>query len=703
MNDFSRPRIQCATVLVFSLAIQSASAVEKWADTGLPVTDGLVVWLDASRLRHAIPPIKDGDALEHWPDGSGHKRNLSQSETRGRPTYRLSGDFHAVRFNGQETHLRLSGIGRSFRELTVFVVAAPYSNPDWFSALLAMSAAERNDYETGINIDQGTGPPQRFATVNVEGAGAQGAKNLLSEPSDFGTVVRMCVTSAPGKDGVTLRVNGRRQSARDRTDSSIIRMDEFVVGARFYTNGGPPRVRGFFEGDLAEVIVFDRVLGDDQLSAVEKYLAEKYGRVGRLPLPGAAGGQPLVRVPNPPPVQILVPGFTVRQLPVDLPNVNNVLYRPDGKLVALGYDGNIYLLSDSDGDGLEDKVELFWKNNGRLRAPIGMALTPPGYSRGTGVFVAAKGRCVLIVDTDGDGKADKEIVVADGWTELPHGVDALGVAVDAKDGSVYFGLGSQDYEDAYGASKKGAKPYSLASERGTILRVAPDFKSREVIATGIRFSVGLRFNQKGDLFCTDQEGATWLPNGNPYDELLHIQKGRHYGFPPRHPKLLPHVIDEPSVFDYGPQHQSTCGLNFNESVNGGSQFGPHWWRSDAFIAGYSRGKLFRTKLAKTPAGYVAQNQLLACLNMLACDVCLSPQGDLVIAVHSGGPDWGSGPKGKGKLYKIEYSDRDAPQQLASHQFGWSNAAQQHLGDPERFFFDDVGGGFEAVYLTYCGL
>ena len=38
------------------------------------------------------------------------------------------------------------------------------------------------------------------------------------------------------------------------------------------------------------------------------------------------------------------------------------------------------------------------------------------------------------------------------------------------------------------------------------------------------------------------------------------------GFPPRHSKHLPSVIDEPSVFDYIPQHQSTCGLNFNDPV-----------------------------------------------------------------------------------------------------------------------------------------
>src|ERR1041385_8486533 len=57
--------------------------------------------------------------------------------------------------------------------------------------------------------------------------------------------------------------------------------------------------------------------------------------------------KPLVTVSNPPPVQMLVPGFTVRELPLDLNNINSVKYRADGKLVALAYDGTIYLLTDT--------------------------------------------------------------------------------------------------------------------------------------------------------------------------------------------------------------------------------------------------------------------------------------------------------------------------------------------------------------------
>jgi len=640
---------------------------EKWADPRLTVKEGLVIWLDAARLPEARKVMGQGDLqnggkIEVWPDGSGQGRHVRQKEARGQPTYEVRDGFHAVRFKGRDTHLRLEEPGRSYREITVFLVAVPYSNPEWFSGFLALSAADKNDYQTGLNVDQATGNAQRFEVLNVEGVGSGGMKNLLTDSFDFGTLLRVCITSTPGTSGTRVSVNGKEQGARDRTGDAAIRMDRLVVGARFYTNGGPPQVRSFLDGDIAEVIVYDRVLKNEEKTQVDKYLTEKYGKVPRLrPPAGAIEGKPLVRVKNGPAVQVLVPGFVVKRLPVELPNINNVLYRRDGKLVALAYDGNVYLLSDTDGDGLEDKAEQFWENDGRIRAPIGMDLTPPGYRHGEGVLVAAKGRCSLLVDTDRDGKAEKEIVVAEGWKELPHGVDALGIAVDPADGSIYFGRGTTSFTAPYLLDEKGNAAYSLAGEFGAILRISPDLKTREIIATGIRFPVGMRFNQRGDLFCTDQEGATWLPNGNPFDELLHIEKGRHYGFPPRHPKYLPGVIDEPSTYDYTPQHQSTCGLNFNEPVSGGPIFGPAWWKSDLFVAGYSRGKLYRTRLVKTASGYVAQNQILACLNALTCDVCVSPRGELVVATHSGGPDWGSGPSGKGSLYKIVYQNQDLPQ------------------------------------------
>ena len=381
---------------------------------------------------------------------------------------------------------------------------------------------------------------------------------------------------------------------------------------------------------------------------------------------GAAGRieKPLVLVSNPPPVQMLVPGFTVRELPLQLNNINNLVFAPDGRLFALCYDGNVLQLKDTDSDGLEDKATHFFDNkNNDIPPSIGMCWGPGG------LYLPMRGKVIRLTDL-GNGTSKME-TVASGWVapaiKAGSDLEALGIAV-AKDGTIYFGLGCDAWIAAYRVNKEtGKSEYNVRSERGTIQKISPDWKKRETICTGLRFTVSLAINAQGDLFATDQEGATWLPNGNPFDELLHIQSGRHYGFPPRHPKYLPAVVDEPSTFDYGPQHQSTCGLHFNEPVGRGKKiFGPDWWRGDAIVCGESRGKIWRTKLVKTAAGYVAQNNLIACLSMLTVDAVPTPQGDLLVACHSGAPDWGTGPQGKGRLFKISYTDKTAPQPVLAY-------------------------------------
>ncbi|MBP3960720.1 ThuA domain-containing protein [Gemmata sp. G18] len=703
--------LRLAFVLLCTLTGRAVThAVEPWADDKLPVTDGIALWLDAGRIDAARkannekPPA--GGKLATWFDGSGRGRNLKQPAATAQPKIVKVGDTSIVRFDGETNHLRFTGGKDDAKAFTAFVVVAPRTNPGAFRGFFALNAPNGRDYESGFTIDMGPNFTPRFTDLNVEGRGFGGWQNLLKPGGDFGKLYQLEVRGNAEAKSIRLFTDGVASGERPWAPAALS-LAEITVGARFYTNGpGAHEVRGPARCDIAEVLFYDRALTDDEAKKVRAYLTAKHANLKQnLPPEPPAAGERLVPVTDPPPVQVFVPGFTVKQLPVDLTNVNNVKYRADGALVALCYNGDIWVLKDTDGDGVEDKAELFWENKGRLRAPIGMDLTPPGYKHGAGVFVACKGKVTLIVDTDNDGKADKEIIVADGWKEIANNVDALGVALDPKDGAVYYGRGAFSYTDAYRVDKDSKSQYSLKDEEGTIIRVAPDFKTREIVATGIRFPVGLRFNKAGDLFCTDQEGATWLPNGNPLDELLHIQrddrrgaggepaggaspkKVRHYGFPPRHPKHLPDVIDEPSTFDYGPQHQSTCGFCFNEPVKDGGHlptvpagtgssvardgqtFGPKSWAGDAIVTGESRGKLYRTQLVKTDAGYVAKNHLFACLNMLTIDCCIAPDGSLVVACHSGGPDWGSGPTGKGKLYKISYTDKEHPQPVLVYPAG----------------------------------
>src|SRR5436190_8992670 len=133
-------------------------------------------------------------------------------------------------------------------------------------------------------------------------------------------------------------------------------------------------------------------------------------------------------------VHMLVPGFTVRELPVRLSNLNNLRFAPDGRLFALGYDGRVHVLRDTNGDGLEDTDEIFW-DQPTLTVPVGLALTPEG------VYVSSHGKISLLRDTNGDGKADKEEIVANGWppTDVASGgVDATAVTLD-QEGNIYFG------------------------------------------------------------------------------------------------------------------------------------------------------------------------------------------------------------------------------------------------------------------------
>jgi len=647
-----------------------------------PVTRGLMLHLEAAaqpaaRQNAKLPAIRNTQPADLLLDSSTNARLALQPIAERRPLFVSDGTSSYLKFDGKDDALVIDARGLASAELTLFVLAAPKENPGYFTAMFGAAALGQNDYTSGLNFDLGPQSTKELSVLNVESAGSTGFRDLLT-PGFLNAAERpfadfhvFTVRTKPGKAGTEVFLDGFKGGERERGDSRIA-LDQIVIGARLYSNdaGQPPFVQGSFNGAIAEVVVCDRALNDDERRAVEQAMLAK--TVGLNALLRGAKGHALEAVKDSPVVQMLVPGFTVQELPLKIGNLNNVRYRHDGKLLAQGYDGRIYLLTDTDGDGLEDKAEFFWEQR-TMRSPIGIALTPANDPRGDGVFVASKGKVSLILDKDRDGRAEEEKVIAGPWPEPFHGVDAMGLAVDPKDGSIYFGRGCANFVEAFLIDKNtGQSQYKLADERGTIQRISPDFSRREIVCTGVRFTCALAFNRHGDLFATDQEGATWLPNGNPLDELLHIERGQHYGFPPRHPKHLPGVRDEPAVSEYSPQHQSTVGLVFNEGVNGGRHFGPAHWEGDAIVCGESRGKLYRTKLAKTPLGYVAQNHLIASLTMLAVDACVTPASDLVIACHSGPPDWGTGPAGEGRIFKIRYTGTNVPQPVLA----WAAAADE---------------------------
>src|SRR5439155_3984131 len=219
----------------------------------------------------------------------------------------------AVRFDGVDDCLGATGPHLDLDEFTVFVLAAPRSNAGSFRAFFSASATGKNDYQTGLNIDQGGAATEQFSQLNVEGKNFGGMVNLMTEPQRFGEFHVLAVRGKTGKGGVQLFVDGKPAGKRDRAPGPI-RLDQITLGARFYSNTlEAPSWRDFLDGDIAEVLLYRRAVGDDELKAVNGYLGGKVAGLNKVlagmhALSGRAT-QPLVLVKNPPPVQMFVPGF----------------------------------------------------------------------------------------------------------------------------------------------------------------------------------------------------------------------------------------------------------------------------------------------------------------------------------------------------------------------------------------------------------
>src|SRR5207237_363752 len=134
----------------------------------------------------------------------------------------------------------------------------------------------------------------------------------------------------------------------------------------------------------------------------------------------------------------------------------------------------------------------------------------------------------------------------------------------------------------------------------------------------------------------------------------------------------------PHVAGLSPEQQSSCGLIYNGSgtgdppvssaskTTGGSpvphpSFGPKVWEGNAIVCGFSRGKIWRVPLGKIGDTYAGRPHLLAALRVLTLASAIDPKGNLTVITHSGEPDWGTGPGGAGRIFKISYTDRAAPQ------------------------------------------
>ena len=167
------------------------------------------------------------------------------------------------------------------------------------------------------------------------------------------------------------------------------------------------------------------------------------------------------------------------------------------------WDGDIWTVAGlAAADG-----KLSWRRIASgLYQPLGLKVI------GGAIHVSCRDRIVVLRDLDGDGCTDRYDTFNSDHQVTEHFHEfAMGLETDAE-GSLY-----------YAKSARHALP-AVVPHHGTLLRVAPDGSTTEIVATGFRAANGVCVEPDGTFFVTDQEGH-W----NPKNRINRVRRGGFYG------------------------------------------------------------------------------------------------------------------------------------------------------------------------------
>ena len=243
-----------------------------------------------------------------------------------------------------------------------------------------------------------------------------------------------------------------------------------------------------------------------------------------------------------------VPGFVGTQLPLDASIMpTGFAWRPSGSLVMSSLKGHVFAASDSNGDGLEDRLQLLHEglsapygvhvlNEVLIRARLGNEaaklpdpFTVPMTERS--VLVASRQDLALLVDLDGDGYCERQIPIAHDWGLTDDYHEWTTGPVRDSQHRLIWGL-SSDYTDKN-------RPKDRSRWRGKVLRQILDPRTvREEgpfslgptpIGHAFRYPTGIAINERDEVFVSDQQGVQ-----NCFNEINYLVEGAHYGVPSTH-------------------------------------------------------------------------------------------------------------------------------------------------------------------------
>lgn len=264
----------------------------------------------------------------------------------------------------------------------------------------------------------------------------------------------------------------------------------------------------------------------------------------------------------------LPPGFRI-SVYAEVAAARSMVRDPISGILYVGSKGGvIQAVIDRDNDGKADAVRQI---AGSLHVPNGLAI------QGRFLYIALQDRVVrwpLPDRFDILKPIDKLETIITGFHDNPrHG---WRYAAFGPDGRLYVSLGAP------------CNICALKYNTGKIVRIDADGEGWDVIANGVRNSVGFDWHPgTGDLWFTDN-GADYMGNDVPADELNRVaEPGDHFGFPFMGGFNTPlagyETAKAPVPLILATMEMQAHSANLGIDFYSGNQF-PPGYKNDAFIA-----------------------------------------------------------------------------------------------------------------------
>ncbi len=183
---------------------------------------------------------------------------------------------------------------------------------------------------------------------------------------------------------------------------------------------------------------------------------------------------------------------------------------------------SIYKLTDTDRDGVADKITVFAEG---FNSPVSGIAAGVLYYDGW-VYVTAIPDVWRLKDTDGDGVADVKEVIATGFGgHIAYaGHDMHGLRL-GPDGRIYWTVGDKGGN----VSSKEGRRFFFAHE-GAVLRCEPDGSGFEVFARGLRNTQEIAFDAFGNVIGVDNDGD----QPKERERLMYLLEGSDTGWRNQH-------------------------------------------------------------------------------------------------------------------------------------------------------------------------